>query len=532
MTTKQVQLRRGSDDDHDSFTGAIGELTYVSDTKELRIHDGSLAGGFRVVPDAVVNVKSYGATGDGVTDDTDAIQAALNAGRVIYFPQPSEHYVVSEMLHIGWNGTIITGSTGPDPAEANAEIHFTGTATEYALFNFNNSAGGLVNARTVVVNNLSIKLESSDSTHISAFDTGGGFSNSKFRNVSIYGTIDGNGNRNHYGLRVRGLDKADGETANNDQYHNECYNCYFDSLKIAVYWDGAGDVSGSAANARLCNGGGLFECRFKDCALGVHVWGDACRLMNSTFNEPKRSTGTHTAADHATTLTDTSADFGDLVVGGTVKNTTDGSTATIVSNTATTITLSVLDGGDDDTWETGDAYTVVGSYLELYGGASGLYVYNNYFDTSSTAGTTGIIIDEDFTPNGAFFQKNTLSRSAITDNATPKGYFWWGSAETEVNYLDVETRVELREIDGDDTALIPNDGGDPIRSFVYFDDDNKIKARIGSTTTILAETSPAAYTVTNDSADRTYDADSTSVAELADILGTLISDLQSRGIVG
>ena len=38
----------------------------------------------------VVNVKDFGAKGDGVTDDTDAIQAALNAatnGGVVYFPQ-------------------------------------------------------------------------------------------------------------------------------------------------------------------------------------------------------------------------------------------------------------------------------------------------------------------------------------------------------------------------------------------------------------------------------------------------------------
>jgi hypothetical protein len=41
----------------------------------------------------------------------------------------------------------------------------------------------------------------------------------------------------------------------------------------------------------------------------------------------------------------------------------------------------------------------------------------------------------------------------------------------------------------------------------------------------------AAYTITNVVADRTYDADATSVAELADVLGTLIADLQSYGLL-
>lgn len=39
----------------------------------------------------------------------------------------------------------------------------------------------------------------------------------------------------------------------------------------------------------------------------------------------------------------------------------------------------------------------------------------------------------------------------------------------------------------------------------------------------------AAYTITNDTENRTYNADSTSTAELADILATLISDLRMRG---
>ena len=36
-----------------------------------------------------------------------------------------------------------------------------------------------------------------------------------------------------------------------------------------------------------------------------------------------------------------------------------------------------------------------------------------------------------------------------------------------------------------------------------------------------------AYTITNDTTDRTYDANATSAAELADVLATLIRDLAS-----
>ena len=39
------------------------------------------------------------------------------------------------------------------------------------------------------------------------------------------------------------------------------------------------------------------------------------------------------------------------------------------------------------------------------------------------------------------------------------------------------------------------------------------------------------YTVSNATEDRTYDANSTTEAELADVLGTLINDLRAQGIV-
>jgi len=39
------------------------------------------------------------------------------------------------------------------------------------------------------------------------------------------------------------------------------------------------------------------------------------------------------------------------------------------------------------------------------------------------------------------------------------------------------------------------------------------------------------YTIANVSTDRSYDANSTSISELADVLGTLIADLQASGMI-
>lgn len=42
---KQIQLRRGTTTENNTFTGAVGELTYDTEKKQLRVHDGSTVGG-------------------------------------------------------------------------------------------------------------------------------------------------------------------------------------------------------------------------------------------------------------------------------------------------------------------------------------------------------------------------------------------------------------------------------------------------------------------------------------------------------
>lgn len=43
---KILQVRRGTTDAHNSFTGMPGEISYDTDAKTLRVHDGETLGGF------------------------------------------------------------------------------------------------------------------------------------------------------------------------------------------------------------------------------------------------------------------------------------------------------------------------------------------------------------------------------------------------------------------------------------------------------------------------------------------------------
>jgi len=82
------------------------------------------------------SVKNYGAIGDNIADDTSAIQAALNAGGAIYFPDGI--YRVTSTLNISVNSTTLVGGQSWSQStmiyKTNAGDMFNVTANYFASF--------------------------------------------------------------------------------------------------------------------------------------------------------------------------------------------------------------------------------------------------------------------------------------------------------------------------------------------------------------------------------------------------------------
>lgn len=105
----QLQLRRGTTAQHAVFTGAPGEVTVDTDKKTVVVHDGVTQGGFPVSGTNLVNVKDYGAKGDGITSDSAAIEAAFLAcpnGGCVYFPPTEKGYRITHTVRL-WQASNV-----------------------------------------------------------------------------------------------------------------------------------------------------------------------------------------------------------------------------------------------------------------------------------------------------------------------------------------------------------------------------------------------------------------------------------------
>jgi Pectate lyase superfamily protein len=95
-----------------------------------------------------VNVKDYGAKGDGETDDTAAIQAAINTlptpathpGGTIYFPV-GDYLITGEGISLDHLDSVVLAGAGSDFASG-TRLHYTGTGTAVRSRGLNGNANG------------------------------------------------------------------------------------------------------------------------------------------------------------------------------------------------------------------------------------------------------------------------------------------------------------------------------------------------------------------------------------------------------
>lgn len=113
-------------------------------------------------------------------------------------------------------------------------------------------------------------------------------------------------------------------------------------------------------------------------------------------------------------------------------------------------------------------------------------------------------------------------------NSDSRAVWVYASADTAATvtaadyFLDRITEMKLLDI-----VIIVDTAGVVTISYVATNNGTTIDLGVGS---IVASALPAAYTPTNVTTDRAFDADTVVVSELADVVGTMIADLQAAGI--
>jgi hypothetical protein len=141
----QVQFRRGTTTQNNAFTGAIGEITYDTEVKTLRLHDGSTAGGGSVV---TINAGSqtltnktmstnsvWQGTAVGLAYGGTAASLTAVAGGVVY--SGGSALAISAA---GTSGQVLTSAGSSAPTWTSQSSLTVGTATNATTAT--NIAGG------------------------------------------------------------------------------------------------------------------------------------------------------------------------------------------------------------------------------------------------------------------------------------------------------------------------------------------------------------------------------------------------------
>jgi hypothetical protein len=158
----QIQLRRGTSTQHNSFTGVAGEVTVDTTTYQLHVHDGSTVGGFPTVLATSGTLTTPTITNPTITNYTETVYTAnsstaitlslangtiqlitLTGNCTITLPTVSAGKSFTVILRMGSGGYAVTwaspGSVHYWPNNITPTI--TGTASKTDIFTFV-AAGG------------------------------------------------------------------------------------------------------------------------------------------------------------------------------------------------------------------------------------------------------------------------------------------------------------------------------------------------------------------------------------------------------
>lgn len=141
--SSELRLRRGTNSEHASFTGAISEVTVNTTNKSIHVHDGTTAGGFELARADLNNVSNSDfltkATAAGVSGGGGAsvatITGATNANPVVITTSASHGFVDGTQIQI----TDVGGMT-----QLNGNTYYVDvlTSTTFALYSDVNLSTG------------------------------------------------------------------------------------------------------------------------------------------------------------------------------------------------------------------------------------------------------------------------------------------------------------------------------------------------------------------------------------------------------
>jgi hypothetical protein len=124
----QVQYRRGSGSQNDSFTGALGEITVDTTAKTIRVHDGATAGGSNVATVSYVTAQIAALSANSITDGTSNVKV-YTSGNVATTVAGTANVLVVSSSAVAVTGNLSATSNIILGPSANTHFYMRGDAT-------------------------------------------------------------------------------------------------------------------------------------------------------------------------------------------------------------------------------------------------------------------------------------------------------------------------------------------------------------------------------------------------------------------